>query len=74
MRRRAVHQVVAGDTLWAIVESHYGYADGELVWRVAEANGLQDPSSIPIGTLITLPALGGDATSPPETAATGRST
>ena len=61
----AVHQVVAGDTLWDVINDRYGHVDGDLVWQIADLNGLEDPSSIPIGMLITLPSLGGEQSFPP---------
>lgn len=57
----SAHRVVAGDTLWEIVEERYGRASAELVWLVAEENALEDPSTIHPGQLLTLPALGDNA-------------
>ena len=51
------HQVVKGDTLWDILDAHYGYADADLVWHVANANGLKNPDELAIGQLITLPPV-----------------
>lgn len=51
------HQVVQNDTLWDILEAHYGYADADLVWRVAAANGLANPDELAIGQVITLPPV-----------------
>ena len=53
----ALHTIVAGDTLWDILEGHYGFVSADLVWSIAAYNGLEDPSDIPIGTVITLPPL-----------------
>ena len=53
----SLHTIVAGDTLWDILESHYGFVSGDLVWAITAYNGLADPSDIPIGTIITLPPL-----------------
>jgi nucleoid-associated protein YgaU len=68
----ATHSIVYGDTLWDILEGFYGYVDGDLVWAVAGYNELQNPSDIPIGTVVTLPplevlfaALASAASSPP---------
>lgn len=51
------HQVVKGDTLWDILDAHYGYADADLVWHVANANGLKNPDELAIGQTITLPPV-----------------
>jgi nucleoid-associated protein YgaU len=56
----ATHTVVAGDTLWEILESHYGWVSADLVWHVAEVNDLENPSMIAIGTVLTLPSLAED--------------
>lgn len=53
----AMHTIVVGDTLWDILEAHYGYVDGDLVWLVAGYNGIEDPSDVPVGTAITLPPV-----------------
>ena len=52
-----VHRIVKGDTLWDIVEDHYGYVDMDLIGFVAESGGIADPSNIPIGTDVVLPPL-----------------
>ncbi len=54
----AVHRIVAGDTLWDILDNHYGQVDADLVWTVADANGIENPSAIPIGTDVQLPPIG----------------
>jgi len=54
----AVHRIVAGDTLWDILDEHYGQVDADLVWTVADANGIENPSAIPIGTDVQLPPIG----------------
>ncbi len=52
----AVVTVREGDTLWDIVDQHYGNATAELVWATVEANpGIDDPALIHSGQLITLP-------------------
>ena len=52
--------VQRGDTLWAIVDRHYGNATGELIWAVVDANSeIENPDLIYAGQVITLPPLGG---------------
>ena len=52
----AVVTVQRGDTLWDIVNRHYGHATADLVWATVEANpGLDDPNLIFAGQQITLP-------------------
>ncbi len=52
----AVVTVQPGDTLWDIVDRHYGHATADLVWATVEANpGLDDPNLIYPGQQITLP-------------------
>lgn len=54
-----------GDTLWAIVERHYGEAHAEVVWQVVDANpAITDPGLILPGQVITLPPMDGEATEP----------
>ncbi|GGQ09363.1 LysM peptidoglycan-binding domain-containing protein [Streptomyces mutabilis] len=49
-----VHRVVAGDSLQSLAWSEYGSASA---WRaIAEANGIDDPSRLPTGTELMLPA------------------
>jgi phage tail protein X len=63
--------VRAGDTLWDIVDAHYGEATAELVWATVEANPeIDDPALIYPGQLITLPppAIGTLPTLAPEEA------
>jgi nucleoid-associated protein YgaU len=61
-----------GDTLWDIVDEHYGNATAELVWATVEANPeIDDPAVILPGQLIMLPPSGVTETdlsaeSPPE--------
>jgi nucleoid-associated protein YgaU len=57
----AEHRIVSGDTLWAIVEHHYGHVTAEMVSEVAAVNHLTHPANIPIGTLLSLPRLGSSA-------------
>ena len=47
--------VVTGDTLWDIVADHYGVADRDMVWAVADANQLENPSLIFPGQRLMLP-------------------
>lgn len=48
-----------GDTLWDIVERHYGEANSDLVWAVVDANPtIDDPGLILPGQVITLPPVG----------------
>ena len=48
-----------GDTLWDIVDEHYGDATAELVWATVEANPeIDDPAVILPGQVITLPPSG----------------
>ena len=48
--------VQLGDTLWDIVERHYGRATAELVWATVDANpAIDDPDLIYPGQQITLP-------------------
>ena len=60
--------VARGDTLWDIVEAHYGHADADTVWRVAAASGLDNPSLIFPGQSITFPS-GDDPVDVPITTA-----
>ncbi|MEU1211917.1 LysM peptidoglycan-binding domain-containing protein [Streptomyces sp. NPDC005791] len=49
-----VHRVVAGDSLQSLAWREYGNATA---WRaIAEANGIDDPSRLPSGTELVLPA------------------
>jgi len=51
---RAVHTVVAGDSLASIAWHEYG--DPSL-WRpIAERNGIDDPMRLPVGTTLLIPA------------------
>jgi nucleoid-associated protein YgaU len=48
-----------GDTLWEIVDRHYGNATAELIWAVVDANPeIENPDLIHAGQVITLPPLG----------------
>ncbi|GHA47559.1 hypothetical protein GCM10010303_68620 [Streptomyces purpurascens] len=49
-----VHRVVAGDSLQSLAWREYGNA---AAWRsIAEANGIDDPSRLPAGAELVLPA------------------
>ena len=64
----AVVTVQPGDTLWDIVDRHYGHATAELVWATVDANpAIDDPDLIYPGQQITLPPE--PATSPIRAAA-----
>jgi hypothetical protein len=53
---RSVHRVVAGDSLQSLAWREYGNASA---WRaIAEANGIDDPTRLPTGTELVLPAAG----------------
>ncbi|MFF2625360.1 LysM peptidoglycan-binding domain-containing protein [Kitasatospora griseola] len=50
-----VHRVVAGDSLALIAWSAYGHPPG---WRaIAEANGIDDPARLELGSVLTLPVM-----------------
>lgn len=64
-----VHVVVDGDTLWGIVEQHYGAVETDLLSAVAAANAIDDPSLIFPGQTVQLPPvaeLDAGATAPLE--------
>lgn len=52
------HTVVAGDTLWEIIERHHGFVTAALIERVAADSGIADPSLIYAGQVIVLRDLG----------------
>jgi phage tail protein X len=63
----AVVQVQKGDTLWEIVERHYGHADAELVYATVDANpAIENPNLIFPKQLITLPPAPDSAAAPTE--------
>ncbi|MER5490182.1 CIS tube protein [Streptomyces sp. NPDC002454] len=54
LNAQRVHRVVAGDSLPSLAWREYGRAGA---WRaIAEANGIDDPSRLPTGTELILPA------------------
>lgn len=67
----SVVTVQRGDTLWEIVDRHYGNATGELIWAVVDANSeIENPDLIYAGQVITLPPLGSaDVVEPSEPSA-----
>jgi nucleoid-associated protein YgaU len=46
-----------GDSLQSV--AHNAYGDPTLWRRIAEANGIDDPLSIPRGTVLSIPTLMG---------------
>lgn len=51
-----VHVLVDGDTLASVAYRHYGNAT---MWRaIAEANDIDDPMRLPVGTALLVPTLG----------------
>ncbi|MEQ9163766.1 MAG: LysM peptidoglycan-binding domain-containing protein, partial [Ilumatobacter fluminis] len=53
--------VESGDTLWQILERHYGWADANLVRQVAAVSQIAEPDRIWPGMVVTLPAATPDA-------------
>jgi hypothetical protein len=49
-----------GDTLWELAAERYGGDPREGVWRIRERDGLAG-AALPAGTILYLPAAGGDA-------------
>jgi phage tail protein X len=50
-----LHVLVEGDTLASVSYKHYGNAN---MWRaIAEANDIDDPMRLPMGTALLVPAL-----------------
>ena len=61
----AVVTVQRGDTLWEIVDRHYGGATSELIWRTIDANPeIENPDLIFAGQKIVLPPM--PTSAPPE--------
>lgn len=53
LHARRVHRVVGGDSLESLAHSEYG---DPTAWRIiAQANGIDDPLRIPVGTLLLIP-------------------
>jgi 5'-nucleotidase len=48
-----VHVVRKGDTLFSLAETYLG--DGRLWKKIAQANNIQDPSNISVGTRLVIP-------------------
>jgi MYXO-CTERM domain-containing protein len=65
----SVVTVQRGDTLWEIVDRHYGSATAELIWAVVDSNPeIENPDVIYAGQVITLPPLGGAEVTEPSVA------
>lgn len=62
------YRVRTDDTLWDILHAHYGAVDADLVWRIAEHNGLADPDAIDVDQLLVLPDLEPTPAAPPAPA------
>ena len=62
------YTVAHGDTVWDIIEHHYGHVDADTVWHIAEINHLDDPGTIWPGQVLALPDL---TTTPPPADDTG---
>ena len=46
-----------GDSIQSV--AHTAYGDATLWRRIAEANGIDDPMSLPRGTVLSIPTLPG---------------
>ena len=57
----AGYVVVAGDTLWDIIDTYYGRVDADMVWGISDYNRLENPNVIFPGQYLELPA---DPTTP----------
>ena len=68
-----IHVIQLGDTLWDVLEAYHGHVDADMIWHVADLNGIEDPSNIPVGTSViiawrpvaTPPPPQPEATTPP---------
>ena len=61
----ASYTVQPGDTLWGIVERHYGHVDSELLSSVLAANpAIRDPNVILVGWTLVLPSSVAAETAP----------
>ena len=49
-----IHVIQLGDTLWDVVEAYHGRVDADMIWQVADLNGIDDPSNIPVGTSVII--------------------
>ncbi|MCB1508704.1 MAG: LysM peptidoglycan-binding domain-containing protein, partial [Hyphomicrobiaceae bacterium] len=57
-----VVEIDAGDTLWGLANEHYG--DGRLWNEIADANQIEDPAALSIGTDLVIPDLEPPAETP----------
>ena len=56
LRPRRVHRLVAGDSLESLAQAEYGDPTS---WRIiAEANGIDDPTRLPVGAQLLVPGAG----------------
>lgn len=62
--------VQTGDTLWRLLEHHYGWADANLVRQVAAVSQIEDPNRIWPGMVVTLPAAAPEVAPGPQGEAT----
>ncbi len=61
------HTVVRGDTLYSLLKRAYGRVGDELLFAVADANGMDDPGSLEVGQVLVLPVVAGyPAPEPPR--------
>jgi LysM repeat protein len=51
--QQQTYVIQSGDTLWAIAQQYYG--DGSLYRKIADANGIENPDDITVGTSIVIP-------------------
>ena len=51
------YKVGEGESLWGIIQKHYGKVGEPLIQMVAKANGLNDPSMLRPGMTLVLPPI-----------------
>ncbi len=51
------YKVGEGESLWGIIQKHYGKVGEPLIKMVAKANGLNDPSMLRPGMVLVLPPV-----------------
>lgn len=51
------YKVGEGESLWGIIQKHYGKVREPLIQMVAKANGLNDPSMLRPGMVLVLPPI-----------------